>query len=188
MVDFSHYSDEALICACRERNEGAWQVLVSRYERLVYTIPLRSGLTRAEADDVFQMVWVTLLQNLDTLREPGRVSAWLVTTAKRASWERQRKLRRELAQPAGYDDWCPPAELLETPPEAIVEQYQQQQRVRSAMTNLKEPCHSLLPALYYDRSEPSYKEISANLDIAIGSIGPTRARCLDKLRRIMDEN
>jgi DNA-directed RNA polymerase specialized sigma24 family protein len=56
------------------------------------------------------------------------------------------------------------------------------------MTHLQEPCHSLLQALYYDRSEPSYKEISATLDIAVGSIGPTRARCLDKLRRLMEES
>lgn len=83
MPELTQPSAAQLIAACQAGDDAAWDALVVRYERLVYTIPLRYGLTAAEADDVFQTVWLKLLQHLPTLRQPDRVAAWLVTTARR---------------------------------------------------------------------------------------------------------
>ncbi len=74
MTDYEGMTDEQLVVACRSGDEIAWETVISRYERLVYTIPARYGLTPAEIDDVFQSVWLSLLKNLDRLREPDRIS------------------------------------------------------------------------------------------------------------------
>jgi RNA polymerase sigma factor (sigma-70 family) len=178
-------SDGELIAACRQDEAEAWDELVARYERLVYTIPLRYGLPWSEADDVFQTVWMTLLEKLPTLREPERVSSWLVTTARRATWDRRRGAEHQRTE--SFD----PAELPEEPgeatPEELVAEFQQAQRMQEAVAQLDERCRRLLYFLYQDRTTPSYAEIAEQLGLTTGSIGPIRARCLEKLRGILEE-
>jgi RNA polymerase sigma factor (sigma-70 family) len=177
-------SDKALIEKCRQGSDSAWETLVSRYERLVYTIPLRYGLTQSEADDVFQSVWLTLIRHLPTLKQPERVSAWLVTTAKHACWDKRRGAefsRSYSTDPIEMPERDEPAALL---PEAVVAQFEQHQSLREAMNKLGKRCRRLLQALYYDPSDPSYAEIGARLEMPAGAIGPNRARCLKKLREL----
>lgn len=186
MPDQASLSDAQLIAACRAGDEAAWDALIARYERLVYTIPLRYGLTPAEADDVFQAVWLKLLGHLPRLRQPERVAAWLVTTARRECWDRRRRAgsRREAAIPPESlpeDRW-----VEDLSPEEIVMRYERSQAVRQAMDRLEERCRRLLWYLYYDPARPSYADIAATLKIPVGSIGPTRARCLQKLRRVLE--
>lgn len=175
-----------LIAACRAGDADAWNDLVARYERLVYTVPLRYGLTPAEADDVFQSVWLKLLQHLDNLRDPHRVAAWLVTTARRESWDRRRGSYYENIEPVApaalpEDRW-----IAQATPEKLVTRYEQQQRVRQALADLNADCRRLLQLLYFDPAEPTYTEIGEQLDVPMGSIGPTRARCLQKLRQLLE--
>jgi RNA polymerase sigma factor (sigma-70 family) len=185
MAVYQRYSDAELIAACRQDEAGAWNELVARYERLVYTIPVRYGLSRAEADDVFQTVWITLLENLVTLREPERVASWLVTTTKRATWALRRGAEHERTQATD------PAEMPEVPggltPEEEVSRFQQEQLTRQAASRLDPRCRRLLYYLYQDGDLPSYAEIADKLGLSIGSIGPIRARCLDKLRAILED-
>jgi RNA polymerase sigma factor (sigma-70 family) len=185
MAVYQRYSDAELIAACRRDETAAWNELVARYERLVYTIPVRYGLSQAEADDVFQTVWITLLENLVTLREPERVASWLVTTTKRATWAMRRGAEHERIQATD------PAEMPEVPdgltPEEEVSRFQQVQRTRQAAARLDPRCRRLLYYLYQDGDNPSYAEIADKLGLSIGSIGPIRARCLDKLRAILEE-
>ena len=180
-------SDEQLIAACRAGDKEAWQALVQRYSRLVYTIPARYGLTPAEIEDVYQNVWMSLLQNLAQLRQPERVSAWLVTTARRQCWEQRRHpdythtfTVAPEAIPA--DNWV---EAMTT--EEIVTRYEQHETLRQALSRLGEFCRQLLHLLYYAIHHPTYSEIAAELKISTGSIGPMRARCLAKLRQLMTE-
>lgn len=175
-----------LIAACQAGDAAAWDALVARYERLVYTIPLRYGLTPAEADDVFQTVWLKLLQHLPTLRQPDRVAAWLVTTARRECWNRRRGAahqREQLTAPASLpeDSW-----VEELTPEDFVVRYEQHHAVREAIDRLGERCQQLLRFLYYSIAQPSYAEIADKLNLPVGSIGPTRARCLQKLRKMLE--
>lgn len=184
---YQRYSDAELIAACRRDEAAAWDELVARYERLVYTIPVRYGLTRAEADDVFQTVWITLLEKLFTLREPERVSSWLVTTTKRATWALRRGADHERIQVT--DPAEVPEVALGLTPEEEVSQFQQAQRTRQAAARLDQRCRRLLYYLYQDGDNPSYAEIAGKMGLSVGSIGPTRARCLEKLRTILeDEN
>lgn len=185
MTNYSECSDEALIDACRDGSEAAWHVLVGRYERLVYTVPLRYGLGRSEADDVFQAVWLTLLKHLSNLDQPERLSAWLVTTAKRQCWQRRRGAdfeRRTTLAPENM-----PEETLEGGGglEDILGRFEQYQQLDQLLQQLDDRCRELLYYLYYDPATPSYEEISRYLDMPTGAIGPTRARCLKKLRDLM---
>jgi RNA polymerase sigma factor (sigma-70 family) len=186
MTEYSELPDEELVFACRSGDDSAWDVLVERYERLVYTIPSRYGLTPTEIDDVFQSVWLSLLKNLDKLREPDRVSAWLVTTARRECWERRRGADYERTVTTDFDTLLLDREGNELPPEEVVVTYRQYQTLQQGMENLGDRCRRLLQLLYYDTSVPSYADVAETLDMPIGSIGPMRARCLKKLRGILN--
>lgn len=185
MIDLTEATDEELIAACILGDDFAWDALVERYQRLVYTVPARYGLTQAEIDDVFQSVWLSLLKNLKNLREPDRVSAWLVTTARRECWERRRGSDYERTVSTDLDIVLSDKEDDEMPPEDVVAQYREHQRLREAMGQLGQRCQKLLWMLYYDATIPSYADVAERLDTPIGSIGPMRARCLKKLRGLL---
>lgn len=182
---FADYNDTQLVTACRNGQEEAWRVLVERYQRLVYTIPLRYGLSASEAEDVFQTVWLILLEHLPTLEQPERLSAWLVTTAKRECWHKRRGAdykRTDSVAPSAMplNRW-----LTELTPEEIVSQHEEATAVTQHLAQLNERCRQLLWYLYSDPAERPYNEIAAQLNMPLGSLSPTRARCLQKLRELM---
>jgi RNA polymerase sigma factor (sigma-70 family) len=176
--------DAALVLACRAGDPGAWELLIRRYQRLVYSVPLRAGLGEDGAAEVFQRVFAVLFEKLDTITQPERVRSWLITTARRESWAYGRHERRTVALPgAGHDDEAGD-ELPDTGPlpgEAL-ERMERQQIVRQAVAALDERCRTLLQLLFFQPEPPSYAAIAAALGTSEGSIGPTRARCLEKLR------
>ena len=104
-------TDRELLKACREGDESAWEVLVDRYQRLIYAIPRRAGLDEDQASEVFQEVFATLLQKLDDITEPDRLHAWLVTTARRKTWRLLSKER--LLRPANTSDERREEELVD---------------------------------------------------------------------------
>ncbi|MDX1617071.1 MAG: sigma-70 family RNA polymerase sigma factor [Candidatus Promineifilaceae bacterium] len=185
MRDYDNLSDTDLIEACRDGDELAWDALVARYERLVYTVPARYGLSPGEVDDVFQSVWLALLKNLDRLRQPERVAAWLVTTARRECWERRRgaDYDRRISLPVETMMANEPGKSDD--PEETVSRYQRHELLHRAMRRLDPRCQELLALLYYEQSAPAYADIAELMDMPIGSIGPVRARCLKKLQRIL---
>jgi RNA polymerase sigma factor (sigma-70 family) len=188
-------ADAELIAACRRGERGAWEHLVLRFERLIFTVPRRAGLGDDAAADVFQTVFMRLYEHLDTLEQPDRVQAWLVTTARRETLRLlQQQRRTQPLAPAGADgdddERGPELEAVDPDPlpEALLDELQQRHRARRAFAALAEPCHTMLELLYW-RDEPlPYAEIAARLGVPIGSIGPTRARCLAKLRDSMDRS
>lgn len=184
-------TDKELLIACRHGDESSWEVLVDRYQRLVYTVPRRAGLNEDQAAEVFQEVFVTLFEKLNEINEPDRLHAWLVTTARRKTW---RLLSKERSRPGGkIRDAREEEEIFatvvdETPlPDEILVRLEQQHRVRTAVASLDERCRKLLTMLYY-RPEPApYSEIATAFGTSEGSIGPTRARCLQKLIRLLED-
>jgi RNA polymerase sigma factor (sigma-70 family) len=186
-------SDGELVERCRRGDRRAWEQLVRRFERLIYTVPRRAGLSEADAGDVFQTVFERLHRHLGSLSQPQQVQAWLVTTARRESLRLLREGRR--TQPfsalgnaddddeAGFENSLEDSAPL---PEDLLEQLQLQHRVRLALSQLKEPCGTLLTLLYFCEEPQSYAELSKRLNMPTGSIGPTRARCLGKLRTLME--
>lgn len=183
MAQFTQLSDGELIEACRARKPRAWDALVERYERLVYSIPLRYGLPKSEADDVFQSVWLALLRHLDSLKEPDRISAWLAVTTRRECWERRRGMsfeRERTVDPLELPERG--KQLDDVWPEQIVEKFEQHQTMQSALQQLEKRCRRLIWHLYQDPSRPGYTEVAQKLGMKAGAIGPTRARCLKKLK------
>lgn len=173
-----HRSDPLLIQACIEGDPGAWNRLVAQYKRLVYSIPLDYRMSHDEADDVFQNVFVIVYKKLASLRDPGRFSAWLITTTHRECWRHQRA-----RGPQASDDVIL---VDESPAPDAIERWEREQTVRALLEQLGSPCQELLTALFLDSSEPSYQKISEQLGLPVGSIGPTRARCFQKLEKLMD--
>jgi RNA polymerase sigma factor (sigma-70 family) len=176
--------DEALIQACRAGDQEAWEQLLRRYQRLIYSIPLRAGLDEDSAADIFQRVFATLHEKLDSLAQPERLRSWLVTTAKRESWALRRRQQRTvgLLQPDPDDEGeteLPDPGLL---PDEVLERMERQHLVRQALAMLDERCRVLLELLFFQHEPPSYAEIAVRLGTSEGSIGPTRARCFQKLR------
>ncbi|HSD46286.1 MAG TPA: sigma-70 family RNA polymerase sigma factor [Pyrinomonadaceae bacterium] len=183
-------TDEQLVLHCRRGDQLAWEKLVQRYQRLIYTIPLRAGLDVDQAAEIFQDVFTTLFQKLDDIEEPERLQAWLVTTARRKTWRAISKAGRERTIAAGAESPDDPAPRVrdETPlPDEQLLKLEEQHRIRVAVSSLDNRCRTLVQMLFYSSEPPSYQEIAAALGIPEGSVGPTRARCLGKLLRLLQK-
>lgn len=181
--------DAALVARCRRGDGSAWEALVHRYQRLVYTIVLRTGMDEHAAADVFQTVFSRLVTHLDRIAEPDRLQAWIVTSAKReALLQRSRGQRtvsmtREDDEAGGQEAWDV-ADESPLPEEALAE-LQQAHRVRLGLDRLDGRCRELLLLLFDASDAPAYDDVAARMEMPVGSIGPTRARCLEKLRRLV---
>lgn len=176
-----HRSDPKLVQAALRGEQRAWDQIVDRYARLVYSIPRRYGFTEHDAEDVFQQVFIILFRKLGTLADQEKLSSWLITTTHRECW-RVGKRSREMASMSEEriaDVGQPDAD------EAVA--WEQQQLVREGLQRLGGRCEALLRALFLSQGEPSYEAIAAELGMKVGSIGPTRARCFEKLETILRE-
>ncbi|MFL6334075.1 MAG: RNA polymerase sigma factor [Pyrinomonadaceae bacterium] len=184
IAEASAQSDEQLLAGCRRGDEGAWEALVLRYQRLIYAIPRRAGLDEDAAAEIFQDVFTTLLESVETIEQPSRLHAWLVTTAKRKTWRmvgRAKSLRPFASEEGGdADEMYDLADEGLLPDEALT-RLEEQHLVRASLGELSERCRTLLQMLFYAAETPPYSEIAAALGTSEGSIGPTRARCLKKL-------
>ncbi|MFC5727761.1 MULTISPECIES: RNA polymerase sigma factor [Nocardioides] len=172
----SQPTDAELLARCRRRDPEAWDLLVGRYERLVYSVALRNGLSPEDAADVTQGTFVTLIDSLDRIRDEDRLASWLMTVTRRQSW-RVRNLSRRHVE-------------LESIPEATEDPLADWDTVvtlHDALGQLGGTCRDLLQALYFEAESPSYAEIADRFGRSIGGIGPLRGRCLEKLRDILTE-
>jgi len=168
---------EHLVARAASGDQAAWDQLVDRYSGLVWAVARGHRLAAHDAADVVQTTWLKLLEHLGGLREPDRVGAWLATTARRESLGVLRRAGRQV--PTG-DGWA----AVEDPapgPEARAVTADRDRVLRAAVARLPDRCRTLLRVLMAD-PPPAYAEVAAALGMPVGSIGPTRARCLDRLR------
>jgi RNA polymerase sigma factor (sigma-70 family) len=186
------HDDAHLVQRCLKGDAVAWQQLVQHYAALVHSVPVRYGLTPAEVDDVGQEVFLALAQGLAQIEDPQRLSAWLITTARRFSWRALYGRRQE--QPASNDDLAATERLSKLTPlvqptptvNELFAAWLRQEALQQGLQRLNERCRQLLMFLFLDPNEPSYTEISEQLGLPLGSIGPTRIRCLQQLRSILE--
>ncbi len=178
-------SDRDLIRGCRKGDVGAWQRLLDRYERLVFSVPRRYGLSSEDAADITQLTFTILVHNMDTLAEDSNLGAWLVTVARRHTWRLLNRKRREEASEHGTS--TEDAEPLSNSSIGDLEHWELSEWLNHGLSVIGEPCRELLFALYLEPEQPSYGEIAARLGMAVGSVGPTRIRCLKRLREILSE-
>jgi RNA polymerase sigma factor (sigma-70 family) len=171
----------ALVARARNGDKQAWDTLVERYAPLIWSTCRRYRLGGADAGDVGQAVWLQLVDHLDNIRDPAALAGWLATTAQRECGRILRAARGPRA--AGYvpDAETIPDQQARTAEQELLEA-EQHAALREALTRLP-PCCQQLIALLTDDPPVPYAQISAKLGIPVGSIGPNRRRCLDKLRR-----
>ena len=172
---------------CLEGDEQAWAQLIERYSRLIFTIPLNFGFTQPLAEEIFQEVCLVMLEGLGALRERERVRAWIVTVTRRLCIQ---QMRREQKRRASLGAMLTESEAsgeisgaVDTSPMRTILQQEQRTLVWYAVANLDPKCRVILTQLFLQDPQSTYQELASDLNIPIGSIGPMRARCLDKLRR-----
>ncbi len=167
-----------LVHAAAAGDEHAWNTLVDRFSNLVWSVIRAHRLNGADAADASQTTWLRLVEHLDTLKDPARVGAWLATTARHECLRALRCSGRQI--PMGEDM---PEPVCEDPElDAALLRGERDAELWEAFGRLPARDQSLLRMLVADPS-PSYQEIAAALEMPIGSIGPTRARCLQRLQR-----
>lgn len=181
-------SDRDLIRRCRQGNAGAWRRVLDNYERLVYSIPLRYGLSQDDAADVTQITFTILLQSLDTLPDDSRLGPWLATVTRRHTWRFMERNRRETASEHLEDTRLAQSAVLLGKHDAdSIEHWELTEWLDTGLSKISESCRELLLALYFQPEQPSYAEIVDRLGMPLGSIGPTRARCLKRLKQVLGE-
>lgn len=173
--------DPALVARCLEDDELAWTTLVTRYRALVYSTALRTGIDEETAGDVFQQVWIELHRSLDRVRDAQALPQWLIVTTRRVAYKVATKNDRPVE--GALDEMVDPAAL----PGDELQELQDLQRIREHIEALGGTCARLLPLLFFDEREPDYRKISETAGVAVGSIGPLRARCLKRLRARLEE-
>ena len=185
--------DATLVARCRNGEAAAWTLLVHRYQRLVYAIVTRIGLDAHVAADVFQTVFARLVEQLPRIADPSRLQAWIVTTAKREALLQRRLGSRALSMTRDDDDdgnegAVPEWDVADDAPlpEEQLDELQQVHRLRLGLERLDARCRDLLRLLFADPEDtPAYEEVARRMDMPVGSIGPTRARCVAKLRQLV---
>lgn len=176
----------SLVVAAAAGDKAAWQILVERFSGLVWSITRAYRLGHADAADVFQTTWLRLAEHLTRIEKPDRIGAWLATAARRECLQNIRASGRAIpAEDMSRFERVTPGENL--PEEAVLaaerdqEDAQRAAAVWQAFGRISDRCRELLRVLMAS-PPPSYAEVAAALDLPVGSIGPTRARCLQRLR------
>jgi RNA polymerase sigma factor (sigma-70 family) len=176
--------DEFLVKECLSGNQAAWSALIDKYKNLIFSIPIKRGFSSDDAADIFQAVCLALVSELPRLRNPRALPAWLIQTTSRKCFRWQDTNRRysntELQEETLLDE-------SSKVPEELAAQLEREHIVRDAVSELSTDCKRLVELLFYRTPSPSYDDLASVLGTPKGSIGPTRIRCLGKLRRLLEE-
>jgi RNA polymerase sigma factor (sigma-70 family) len=172
-----------LLAAAAAGDQAAWDALVARYTGLLWSVARGFRLSGADAGDAVQTTWLRLVEHLDRIEDPDRLPAWLATTVRRECLRLLRKGRRE--QPVSDDDGLPDVPDDSPPVDDALLLAERDAALWRAFDRMPDRCRTLLRVLMAS-PPPSYAEVSAALDLPIGSIGPTRQRCLSRLRALVE--
>ena len=167
--------DSELIERCTRGDQTAWKELIRRYERLVYSVAHVLCPAREDASDVFQQVWLEVYQRLGEIRHIEALPAWLMTVTRRRAYALLRSRRGSEPLDEEMADVSQQLEHVE-----------REHSIERALEQLPDRCRKLIHLLYFDSREPSYSEIATIIGMPEASIGPTRARCLEKLRKMLE--
>jgi RNA polymerase sigma factor (sigma-70 family) len=175
--------DVKLVDQCLRGDEAAWTVLLSKYKNLIFSIPIKYGFSREESADIFQSVCLELLCELKRLREPRALGGWLIRITYNKCFH-QRQLEHKRATENGQMDLAIATEEI---PESRLHELQRDEALRTALGSLNPRCHKLVEMLFFESPARPYDEIAKSLSLALGSIGAIRRRCLDELRKTLEE-
>lgn len=174
-------TDEVLVAGCLEGDEVAWSNLFQRYNRLIYKVPSSFGFTYIETEEIYQEIAIEIIRCLGALEDRSRLHPWIVTIARRTCI-------RHLRNTAKYT--TVDVQLLENEIEEGVDtldemliRLEEYSLIRKALAELEPRCQTILTELFLCDYKKSHMEVAELLGMPIGSIGPTRSRCLEKLRQ-----
>lgn len=182
--DAANCEDARLVTACLQGDQQAWEALIDKYKRLIYSIPFKYGAAPEDAADVFQSVCIEVFNSLGQLKNAESLRSWLITVAIRQSYRWKKKQSNHVELDAMEPEV---AEELAAVPETVL-QIQQEQIVRDVVEKLPPRCAQLVQLLFFEQPPLPYAEVARRLGLATGSIGFVRGRCLERLRKILLES
>jgi RNA polymerase sigma factor (sigma-70 family) len=178
------WTNEHLVRECCNGNEAAWSALIEKYKNLIFSVPIKFGLSRDDAADIFQAVCFDLLSGLPKLREPAALPKWLMEASyhKCLRWKKQGL--RLIDDPEKIEEKATDPEDL---PEEMLYQLQREQMLRDSIAALPERCQEMVRLLFFEDPPRPYDEVAKQLGLATGSIGFIRGRCLKRLREALEK-
>jgi RNA polymerase sigma factor (sigma-70 family) len=182
-VRSNQFADAHLVKECLKGSEAAWAKLIGKYKNLIYSIPIRFGLSQEDAADIFQAVCLDLLNELPRLREPNALAGWLIQVTRHKCLHKKQTLQRH--GEAELDELN--AQESSEKIEELVAQLEREQMMREVLLELGPRCRKLIQMLFFEVPARSYESVAQDLGLALGSIGFIRKRCLEKLRTRMEE-
>jgi RNA polymerase sigma factor (sigma-70 family) len=175
--------DDVLVEECLLGNEAAWSELIDKYKNLVFSIPIKFGLSHDDSTDIFQAVCFALVSDLQQLRNPRALAAWLIrlTVHKCIRFKRENQIYLDTEIDEGH--------LIETGslPDQLLQELEREQILRETLTEMSPECKQLIELLFFSNPSLHYDQAAQALGLAKGSIGATRMRCLEKLRHLLDK-
>ena len=177
------WSDTRLVGECLRGNETAWTSLIDKYKNLIFSIAVRRGFSRDEATDIFQDVAAQLLSELARIRNPQALAAWLiqVTSNKCTQWR-----KRQFRESTDNNAVLASSSHLESA-ENLLFEAEREQTLRYAMHSATPQCRELIQMLFFENPPLAYQDVATGLGIATGSVGFVRKKCLERLRRFLED-
>jgi RNA polymerase sigma factor (sigma-70 family) len=174
------WPDRRLVSECLNGNEEAWNALIDKYKRLIYSIPVKYGFSPDEATDIFQAVCLELLTELPKLRKAEALPKWIIQiTSHKCFHTKKDKQRTDVTDPND------PAFEQSTPAQAenVLREAEDEQKMRDVLSALPDRCRELIRMLFFEEPALPYDQVARRLGIATGSIGFIRQRCLERARK-----
>lgn len=176
--------DTRIVRECLGGKEAAWSELLAKYKNLIFSIPIKYGFSQEEAADIFQSVCLDLVNQLSSLREPRALAGWLIRVTHNKCFHFI-KARKRFG--SNNDQEIEPELPPEKIPENMIYELQREQLLRAALRALNARCQRLVEMLFFEAPPRPYQQVAQSLSLSTGSIGFIRARCLDKLRKRLEE-
>jgi RNA polymerase sigma factor (sigma-70 family) len=181
------WKDDRLVSECLAGDDRAWSALIDKYKRLIYSVPVKYGLTPDESSDIFQAVCLDLFSDLPQLRKAESLPSWLITVSLHKC--QQLKRRERVAGVVQFPSAGPP-EIPDHSAGLTLDQLQEvarNQKLREAVEQLPPRCREMIRMLFFETPPVPYDKVAQRLGLALGSIGFIRRRCLDRLQRILED-
>jgi len=179
-VRLAHRPDEWLVKECLNGNEDAWNAILDKYQKLIYSVPIRYGLSVVDAGDIYQQVCVDILESLKHLREPRSLAAWLIRIASHRCLQWAGRERR--FQSFDFEAMADSGPVTLETPDTVFHDLVRGQALHEAMAEIPARCQELIRMLFFEMPVIPYEQVARKLGIAKGSIGFIRMRCLSRLR------
>jgi RNA polymerase sigma factor (sigma-70 family) len=172
---------DEVIRGCLRGEEGAWRAFLGQFGPLITTVATRAGAKPSDVEEIFQSAVLAIYERLGTLREPDRIVPWIATIARRTTIRYLAGRSRETSGSAKLSDRIDEAPLAEDE----IALLQRDQLLWESLADLGPRCRTILEGLYVMEPPVSYERLAEHLEIPLGSVGPTRARCLQTLRALL---